>query len=294
MSAEALYAHLESGSTTVCRAWAVVRRDGAVFGFTDHDRDLSFDGILFRADSGLTARSLQQTTGLSVDNSEALGALSDAAVTEADLLAGRFDGAEVRCWLVNWADVAERVLQFRGSLGEITRAAGTFRAELRGLTEALNQPQGRAYQRDCSAVLGDAACRFDLGRPGFVAERLVEVVEDRVLFRFGEFRGFDDRWFEKGRMLVLSGEAEGAVGVIKNDRLGAGGRVVELWQAIGPGIAPGDRLRLEAGCDRRAETCRLKFGNIRNFRGFPHIPGEDWLSAVPSGASVNDGGSRFR
>ncbi|WP_444666504.1 DUF2163 domain-containing protein [Cereibacter changlensis] len=294
MSAAALYAHLALGTTTVCRAWAVRRRDGALFGFTDHDRDLWFEEMRFRADSGLTARSLQQTTGLLVDNSEALGALSDAAVTEADLLAGRFDGAEVRCWLVNWADVAERVLQFRGSLGEITRAAGTFRAELRGLTEALNQPQGRAYQRDCSAVLGDASCRFDLGRPGFMAERVVEVVEDRVLFRFGEFRGFDDRWFEKGRMVMLSGEAAGAVGVIKNDRLGLGGRVVELWQAIGPGIAPGDRLRLEAGCDRRAETCRLKFGNIRNFRGFPHIPGEDWLSAVPSGASVNDGGSRFR
>lgn len=291
MSAEALYAHLESGSTTVCRAWSVVRRDGAVFGFTDHDRDLSFEGILFRADSGLTARSLQQTTGLSVDNSEALGALSDAAVTEADLLAGRFDGAEVRCWLVNWAKVGARVLQFRGSLGEIVRSGGAFRAELRGLTEALNQPQGRVYQRDCTAILGDAGCRFDLGQAGFVAERLVEGVEERVLFRFTDFTGFDDRWFEKGRLTVLNGDAAGIVGIVKNDRLSAEGRVVELWQAIGPEVRPGDLVRLEAGCDRRFDTCRLKFGNQRNFRGFPHIPGEDWLAAYPSSASVNDGGS---
>lgn len=291
MSAEGLHAHLASGATTVCRAWAVVRRDGAVFGFTDHDRELSFEGIRFRADSGLTAGALQQTTGLAVDNSEALGALSDAAVTEADLLAGRFDGAEVRAWLVNWAAIGDRVMQFRGSLGEIVRSGGAFRAELRGLTEALNQPQGRVYQRDCSAILGDRGCRFDLGQPGYAVERPAEIVEDRVIFRFAELTGFDDRWFEKGRLVVLSGAGRELIGIVKNDRLSGTARTVELWQALGAEVLPGDLLRLEAGCDRRLDTCRMKFSNVRNFRGFPNIPGEDWLSAYPSSATVNDGGS---
>ena len=96
-----LLTHLGQGTTTVCRAWKVQRRDGVTYGFTDHDRDLAFDGVAFRASTGMTARVLQQTTGLSVDNSEAIGALSDAAIDEADLAAGRFDGAEVRSWLVN-------------------------------------------------------------------------------------------------------------------------------------------------------------------------------------------------
>ncbi|MDT8856310.1 DUF2163 domain-containing protein [Paracoccaceae bacterium Fryx2] len=289
-----LYEHLAGGITTVCRCWAVVRRDAVVLGFTDHDRDLAFEGVAFRADSGLTARALQQTTGLSVDNSEAMGALSDAAVSEADLLAGRFDGAEVRAWLVNWASVEDRVLQFRGTFGEIVRAGGAFQVELRGLTEALNQPQGRVYQRDCSAVLGDGGCRVDLGQPGYFAERAVELVEDRRVFRFAEFRGFDDRWFERGRLVVLSGAAVGMVGVIKNDRLSAAGREVELWQSLGPQIGPGDLVRLEAGCDRRGETCRLKFNNFINFRGFPYIPGEDWLTTYPVSAGMNDGGSLAR
>ena len=64
MSGDALYAHLASGTTTVCRAWTVQRRDGTVMGFTDHDRPLVVDGVTCRADSGLTARALQQTTGL--------------------------------------------------------------------------------------------------------------------------------------------------------------------------------------------------------------------------------------
>ena len=69
---QALKDHLATGVTTLARCFAVTRRDGVVIGFTDHDRDLSFDGILFRADSGLTAKAIQQSTGLSVDNSEGL------------------------------------------------------------------------------------------------------------------------------------------------------------------------------------------------------------------------------
>lgn len=291
MSAEELYAHLAGGTTHVCRAWAVLRRDGAVFGFTDHDRDLSFEGISFRADTGMTAKALVQTTGLAVDNTEAVGALSDASVTEADILAGRFDGAEIRAWLVDWQDVAARVLQFRGQLGELTRGGGAFTAELRGLTEALNQSQGRVYQPGCAAVLGDAQCKVDLSAPGYVAERAVEEVAEGRIFRFADFTGFDDRWFERGRLTVLSGAAEGLMAMVKNDRLSASGREVELWQALTAEVLPGDLLRIEAGCDKRPDSCRLKFHNFLNFRGFPHIPGEDWLTTYPQRAGLNDGGS---
>lgn len=289
---ESLAAHLASGATTVCRCWALVRADGQVFGFTDHDTDLAFEGIVFRADTGLTARALQQTTGLSVDNTEALGALSDASLTEEDILAGRYDGAEVRAWLVNWARVEDRMLQFRGTVGEVTRAGGAFQAELRGLTEALNQPQGRVYQKPCAAILGDGACRFDLTQPGYATERAVEVVEEGRVFRFSAFAGFDDRWFERGRFAVLSGRAAGLVGVVKNDRAGAADRRIELWEAIALPVGPGDMVRIEAGCDKRAETCRLKFRNFLNFRGFPDIPGEDWLMSYPVRSGTNTGGSR--
>ncbi|MGP3696024.1 DUF2163 domain-containing protein [Rhodobacter sp. NSM] len=291
MGAAELHAHLDSRATTVCRCWAVTRRDGQRFGFTDHDRDLSFGGILFCAETGLTSSALHQTTGLSVDNAETVGALSHASVTEADLLAGRFDGAEVLAWLVNWDDVTERLLQFRGSLGEITHAGGRFRAELRGLTEALNQPQGRVYQRECQAVLGDARCRCDLTAAAFSMEQSVVAVEERQHFQFATSGSYPDRWFDLGRFVVLTGSAAGLIRVVKHDRRAGGIRRIELWESLGAPISVGDRVRIEAGCDRRAETCRLKFGNISNFRGFPHLPGEDWLSAYPSSAKVNDGGS---
>lgn len=292
--AEGLYSHLETGTTTVCRAWEILRKDGVWFGFTDHDTNLSFGGQIYKANSGLTARALQQTTGLSVDNTEAIGALSDFAVTEADILAGRFDGADLTGWEVNWANPEDRVLTFRGTIGEITRAAGAFQAELRGLTEVLNQPQGRAFQRSCPAILGDGKCGFDLSQPGFSIELPVEAIVGNRVLSFAGLADFDDRWFEKGRLVVLSGAGKGVIGIIKNDRIGADRRKVELWQDIGPKLEPGDMVRLEAGCDKRGETCRLKFDNFLNFRGFPDIPGEDWLTSYPVSSQVNTGGSLVR
>lgn len=290
----ALLDHLGTGVTTVARCWRVTRQDGVVMGFTDHDRDLVFEGTVFRAGAGLSARAVSQTTGLAVDNTEAAGALSDMAISESDLRAGRFDGARVEAWLVNWADVDQRMLQFRGSMGEVVQAGGAFQAELRGLTELLNQPQGRVYQRSCAAVLGDQSCRVDLSLPGYFDERAIEAVNEGRVFSWADFLGFEDRWFERGRLVVLSGAASGLVAVVKNDRLRGRAREVELWEAIRAPIAAGDMVRLEAGCDKRAETCRLKFANFANFRGFPHLPGEDWLMAVPKSDQVNDGGSLGR
>jgi uncharacterized phage protein (TIGR02218 family) len=289
----ALDAHLATRATTLCRAWIVTRRDGTVMGFTDHDRDLDLEGVNCRADAGLSAKALQQTTGLSVDNSEAVGALSDASITEADIQAGRFDGAEVKILLVNWSAPEDRIVEFRGFLGEITRSGGAFRAELRGLTELLNQPQGHAFQPGCSAILGDRRCRFDMEAPGFFVETFLAADSDGDVFQLAEGSVFSERWFQHGRLEVLSGAAAGLFGVIKNDQKEGQGRRVELWQSIVARLVAGDRIRMTAGCDKTAGTCRAKFGNFLNFRGFPHVPGEDWLASYPGQDRPNSGGSRF-
>lgn len=289
-----LLAHLGTGTTTVCQCWSVTRKDGVRLGFTDHDRDLSFDAVTFKAASGLTAKALQQGTGLAVDNSEAVGALSDASVSEADLQAGRFDGAEVVNWMVNWQDVSQRIIQFRGTFGEVTRAAGGFRAELRGLTEGLNQVQGLVYQKTCSAVLGDARCRFDLDQTGYSAEVAITGIDAPGVYRIAALTGFVDGWFNRGKVKVLSGGASGLLGLVKFDRQESSTRRLELWVDFAKQPAVGDTIRLEAGCDKVAATCQAKFNNFINFRGFPYIPGEDWMTSYPVAGQPNDGGSLTR
>lgn len=267
-------------TATIARAWAVTRGDGVTLGFTDHDEAIAFDGITFRPDAGLTARAVVQGLGLSVDNTEAVGLLSDSAITEIDLMAGRWDAADVRLWDVDWRAPQNRRLVFRGHLGEVTRNGGAFRAELRGLSEPLNRAQGRVYHPRCAAELGDKACRFDLGRAGYSVEGTVLEVQEGARFRLSGIVGHESRWFERGSLVVLSGGAEGLTALIKNDTgLSRTGREVELWAGLGIAPQPGDRVKLIAGCDKRAETCRLKFLNFPNFRGFPHLPPEDWLLA---------------
>ncbi|MEM7487731.1 MAG: DUF2163 domain-containing protein [Pseudomonadota bacterium] len=285
----ALEAHLATGASTTCRVWILRRRDGVVLGFTDHDAPLEVDGVVCDAATGLTAGTLDRSSGLSVDNVSASGALVSDAITEVDLRAGRWDAAKVDIWLVNWMDPEMRELLFRGSFGEITWGDGAFGVELRSLAEALNAPTGRVYQSRCDAVLGDRRCGVSLG-PEFSAEVQVTATSDGHVLRVDPLSEYAPAWFERGAVTVLDGAAAGLTERIKTDRLEAGGRSIGLWAALRAPIAAGDRARLEAGCDKTAETCRSKFGNFLNFRGFPDIPGEDWMMAYPVRGAENDGG----
>ncbi|MEM1388342.1 MAG: DUF2163 domain-containing protein [Pseudomonadota bacterium] len=279
--AGALAAHLQSGVTTLCRAWALTRRDGVVLGFTDHDLPLSFEGVAFTPDSGMSAAAIQAGTGLAVDNSEALGVLSHDSLREEDIAAGRFDGAGVTAWLVNWADVAQRTVLFKGSLGEVKRGAGAFQAELRGQAEALNKPWGYGY-------------RFTVTDPDYFTEIAVEQVAVGKHFTFTGLAGFADRWFERGRVAVLTGAAAGLVAWVKNDRLIGGIRKLELWEGLRAEIAPGDMIRIEADYAKHPGFVPTKYSHYYNLHAFPHIPGEDWLLAVPSSKTDNSGGSLQR
>ena len=279
-------------STTRARAWALRRSDGMVMGFTDHDRDLAFDGLVFRAGTGMTAAAVVQGTGLAVDNTEAAGALSDAGLTERDILAGRYDGADLTIWEVDWLDPAWRRVLFRGTVGEIVRAGGAFKAELRGLTEPLNKAGGRVFGALCPAVLGDARCGFDLSQPGFSAQAVLVAAADRgAILDVPSLPEFADGWFVDGRVRFLSGAAEGLSVPVRREELRAATRRLHLWSAPGIEPAAGDALHLEAGCDKRFVTCRLKFLNSLNFQGFPHVPGDDWLLSTPRADGDNSGGS---
>ena len=272
-------------TTTLSRAWAISRQDGLELGFTDHDTALTFEGIRFRPEHGMSARALVQSMGLSIDNSEAAGVLTDDAINEQDILAGRWDEAQLRMWEVDWTDTTKRRLIFAGNLGEVSRSNGAFRAELRGLAEPLNLARGRVFHLNCAARLGDKSCKLKLDDPRFRQDIVVEGIEDGRIFRFSTFPAFQALWFDKGVLQVTTGPAAGLHAGIKNDLSFPGGvREIELWHSLGMSPETGDMVRLTAGCDKRAETCRMKFANFSNFRGFPHLPTEDWLLAPQVGS----------
>jgi uncharacterized phage protein (TIGR02218 family) len=238
-------------------------------GFTDHDRALSFGGVTYEAETGFTASEIDSSLGLSVDNLEASGALSSDSLSEARIAAGDFDDAEIELWRVNWQDVSQRVMLKRGSLGEVTRGSHGFTAELRGLSHRLNQPRGRIFQYGCDAALGDARCGVNLADFQVEAE-VIACVEQRVLTLQG-IADFDNGYFVRGELSFLGGANEGRAGLIKLHRAGT----LELWQPMAGPVLAGERVLVTAGCDKQFATCRAKFMNAENFRGFPHMPGDD-------------------
>lgn len=275
----ALRAHLGGAATTLCWCWKLTRGDGVRLGFTDHDRELAFDGVTYEAGSGFTASEIRDAAGLGVDDLEAGGALSSGRLDEAELAAGLFDGAAVEIWRVNWTDVAQRVLMRKGSLGEVRRGPAAFTAEVRGLAHHLNQENGRLFQYACDAELGDARCGIDAGSPPWRAAGAV--VSPAAPWRFTA-SGLQDHGagpFVGGLLTWTSGLNAGARFEVKNHALAedAGAAIVELWRPAPRAIAPGDAFTVAAGCDKRFATCRDRFANAVNFRGFPHMPGNDFV-----------------
>ena len=211
---EDLAARIESGAAMLCHVWVLTRADATVMGFTDHDRDLTLDGVLCRASSGWTAGAMETAAGLVPGETAAAGGLDDEAITETEVAAGLYDGASVELWRVDWTTPALKVRLAVATVTRIRREGGAFTAELAGPLERLEAVVGRTYGRDCDARLGDDRCQVNLT----------------------SFPG--------------------------------------------------------ASCDKRWATCAGVFGNGANFRGFPDIPGDDFLTAYPAEGGRHDGGSR--
>ncbi len=289
---QGLQDHLDSGVTTMCWCWKLQALDGRVFGFTDHDNTLNFDNTTYDAASGFNGSEIETGLGLKVDNLEVEGALSSVKLNEDDLFAGVFDNAKVEIWQVNWSDVSQRILLRSGHLGEVSRGSETFTAEIRGLSHLLNQPQGRLFHKTCDAKLGDEACKLNLQTAAFSFTSLVGVVKSDKKFFIDGLTQEPTDWFTGGELKFVSGQNVGRASEIKTHRLTSAGAVIELWQSMPKPITQGDEVAIIVGCNKTFSTCNDKFSNGVNFRGFPHMPGKDFVTFYPNGDDANnDGGT---
>ncbi|QFR31726.1 DUF2163 domain-containing protein [Ancylobacter sp. TS-1] len=279
-----LAAALAGGVTTLARGWRLTRRDGVVIALTEHDEDLFVDGTLFRAASGASGSEDASALGFAVGGGEMSAALTSDLIDEADLDAGRYDGAAIELILADWSAPENFLVLRRATLGEVRREGGSFQAELRGLSAALNMVRGRLFTAGCDADLGDARCTVALDGPAYRADGTVAGVEGPGLLTASGLDAHAAGWFAQGRLVFTGGANEGFATEVKAHGIDGGARL-ELWQRPPAPLAPGDGFTVTAGCDRRFETCRDRFANTANFRGFPHMPGNDAVLrvALPGG-----------
>jgi uncharacterized phage protein (TIGR02218 family) len=269
-------------ATTLCFCWRVTKRDGTALGFTDHDRGLAFDGTSFEPQSGFSQSEAQSSLGLAVDTAEIEGALSSARLSEDEIDAGLFDGAKVETFRVDWTAPESAELIRVSAIGKITRRDGALVAELESLVRNLDRPAGRYLRRSCDAELGDARC--GVGLAGFAVAGTIVSQAGTGTYVVAGLDAYADGWFGGGKLTV-----EGRTSRVTAHRRGTEGVLVKLDS--GADLASGSDFTITAGCDKAFSTCRDKFANTLNFRGFPHLPGNDVAYGYVSEDGVFDGGA---
>ena len=262
----------EGELTALAFCWTIARRDGAGLALTSHDRDLLIGGRQFHAQPGMVPAAIERQLGIGEANGEIAGAIASAALTEEDLSAGRWDGAQIRLTGVDWTNPdAAQVLLMEGELAEIETDGAAFRAGLRGASAALSRSVCPETSSECRANLGDHQCRIDMaGRRVTV----VVVAHEGDAVQVDQAIADDFLW---GNVRILTGantDFESAVVSVDGDRL-------TLREVPAVAIAEGDRMRLSHGCDKLFGNCRDRFANAINFRGEPHLPGNDLLTRFP-------------
>ena len=258
--------------TTIALCWRIERSDGAGLALTSHDRALTYDGVAFGPTPGITPASVSRSLGLEPDSGEIAGALSSNALEEIDLALGRWDGAGIRLSAVDWsAPGAAAIDLLAGELGELSTQGESFTAELRGAAWRLEQPVCPATSPECRAHFGDKQCRVDLaGRTSFAA--IIEA--DGSELQLDRSIGED---YLLGRLRYLRGANCGLSTTI----IAIAGDTIRVRDLPREGVASGCRVELREGCDKRFETCVSRFANAANFRGEPHLPGNDLLTRFP-------------
>lgn len=273
-------AHLAGEVTSLAVCWKLTLVGGTVMGFTDHTSDLTVSSQLYKAATGFSPTSVETKDKFSVDNLDVAGILDAAAITEADIMAGKYDFAEIEIFMVNVTDLTQGIITHRrGWLGEVTLKNGQFVAEVRGLAQKLSQNIVELYSPTCRAIFGDGRCKANLA--SYTVGGSVNTVSSRQVFISNSMTQAAG-YFSGGEVVWLTGANAGRRMEIKE----FSNKQFTLVLPMSNNVMVGDTFNAIAGCDKTISTCIAKFNNAVNFRGEPYVPGMDKMLATA--ATAND------
>lgn len=271
-----LLAHYASAGTSVATCWKITRRDGEVFGFTDHDQPIEFAGVVYEARTGFTGSSVDTSAQLKVSNLQVSGFLDSESFTVADAESGRWDGARFEIFEVNWADLSQgRNVLLTGWLGPVTRQGQLFVTQLHSLTSALQKPIGQVIGPMCAVKFGSPRCGFDLSSVTIDDEPVTSVTSNRQFAASG--LADPAGYFNFGTVTFTTGNNAGIVRDIKEHQAAG---VIILQQSFPFTIQVADEFTITPGCNKLHQTapgvydgdCGAKWDNVINFQGDPWVP----------------------
>lgn len=259
---------------TVAIWWRLERRDGVTLGFTSHDLDLTFDGLVHRTAPGMVPSAIRRTADFEADSAEVAGALSHDSIRETDLAAGRFDGGSIAMGLVDWATL-ERMTLYAGTIGTVGHEGAGFSAELRSVKDLLARQIVPRTAPTCRAEFCGEGCTLSANAFTHQAS-LAEISADAGSVRVSGGPAAASLAF--GTLRWIDGPEAGLVRRIE----AIDGTWLALDRSTSGSVAAGTRIELREGCDHTLGTCSTRFGNAVNFQGEPFLPGNDLLTRYPA------------
>lgn len=294
----AMKTHLQGDCTTLAQLYKIVRKDGSVYTFTDHDKDISTVGleayfsdadpstggwVYLAAVGGLTPTAIENKSDLSVDNQEVTAIIDSVVIKENELRYGIWDSADVEIRLVNWANLTQGEVKLRkGSLGNLSMKNGILTAEVLGITNALQVLQGRSYGPQCDAELGDSRCKAVV--PVHTGScNTNPSIGSNDSHHIAPYSGLDNRvgFYTDGILTFTSGVNSGLSNQVKY----WDGHTLTLAMALFAAVADGDTFTISPGCDKSIATCKASYDNVVNFQGFASMPGQDAIMQYPDATS---------
>lgn len=270
------YSYLGEEITTLAWCYKLHLKDGTVMGFTSHDQDLFINGVLYEGKTGFVPTAAETSAQMTVDETEVQGFLSSDRITAEDINNGRFDFADILVFICDWMDLNKKHLIMRtGNVGRISYGKIGYQAEVRGISDILQNQQVRTYQKLCEAKFADEHCKINIADYTYVS--MVTNTYTTGVFKtdLKQEKGY----FDYGRIEFISGKNRGYIYEIKQHADG----MLLLFEAPLFDVVAGDRFNITVGCDKNFSTCKGRFKNTDNFRGFPHVPGSDYATGYPQG-----------
>jgi uncharacterized phage protein (TIGR02218 family) len=248
-----------------------------LIGFTDHDQDITYDKVAYEGDGGYTPSATVNSGDLAVDNLDVYGLIDSIKVSEADILSGKYDYCRLWLFLLDYTNVALDTGTIKyGRIGEASLQRDLFTAEFRGLSQALSQDTISHYMPPCYATVGDDSCQVDLTAAANNDSGSITTLVSQRKFRDTSI-GEADGWWSGGILHWTSGNNAGREMEIKlhllSDAAEGNEPTLELLEGEFGALQIGDAYTMTVGCDKSMATCKDKFANVVNYRGFPHLPG---------------------
>jgi|SRR5215217_2576092 len=258
--------------TRLCRLWTIERKDGTVFRFTDHDRDIPFDGNIYSAERAFEATAVQATLNSAAADLDVTVLLSPGSIQYEDMKRGMYDDAPVSLQVVNWNDVTAGAMDlFEGRVSTVSlpnQQQATV-ALIGGVT-LTNRYFTERYSPKCRALFGDDRCKVDL--TPYTNNFTVTTVASSQSFTAAALVALPTNQLILGTLEWLTGQNAGTKLRIAGNNAGA----ISLLFRPPFLITPGDTGRVIRGCANTVDAC-LSYNNIANYRGEPYVPGDDGL-----------------